>query len=150
MATFIKEVVFEPVDKVDFVTPGDYLQFDIPAYDAIRFRDLDIPQPYAAVWEAQQVFDLVARNPAGRPAQQLLVGLRSRHRIRPPLQRPPRHAAVGTRLPARRRLGVHVQPQTGRQCQRRRAVRRLSTSNPPRRKWSTSAAVPAWPPCGPT
>ena len=32
-------------------TPGDYLQFDIPAYDAIRFRDFDIPEPYAAVWE---------------------------------------------------------------------------------------------------
>ena len=65
VATFIKEVVFEPMDKIDFV-PGDYLQFDIPAYDAIRFRDLDIPQPYAAVWEAQKAFDLVARNP-GRP-----------------------------------------------------------------------------------
>ena len=38
-----------------------------PAYDAIRFRDFDIPEPYAAVWETQHVFDLVARNPeAGR------------------------------------------------------------------------------------
>jgi MocE subfamily Rieske [2Fe-2S] domain protein len=62
VATFIKELVFESPDKVDF-TPGDYLQFEIPAYDAIRFRDFDIPQPYAAVWEAQHVFDLVARNP---------------------------------------------------------------------------------------
>jgi Na+-transporting NADH:ubiquinone oxidoreductase subunit F len=35
----------------------------IPAYDAIRFRDFDIPEPYAAVWEAQHVFDLVANNP---------------------------------------------------------------------------------------
>jgi Na+-transporting NADH:ubiquinone oxidoreductase subunit F len=65
VATFIRELVLEPVDpaqKVAF-TPGDYLQLDIPAYDAIRFRDLDIPHPYAAVWEAQHVFDLVARNP---------------------------------------------------------------------------------------
>jgi Na(+)-translocating NADH:ubiquinone oxidoreductase F subunit len=38
---------------------------DIPAYDSIRFRDFDIPEPYAAVWEAQHVFDLVARNPQG-------------------------------------------------------------------------------------
>jgi Na+-transporting NADH:ubiquinone oxidoreductase subunit F len=65
VATFIRELVLEPADpaqKVAF-TPGDYLQLDIPAYDEIRFRDLDIPHPYAAVWEAQHVFDLVARNP---------------------------------------------------------------------------------------
>jgi Na+-transporting NADH:ubiquinone oxidoreductase subunit F len=67
VATFIKELVLEPVDaaeKVSF-TPGDYLQIDIPAYEEIRFRDFDIPQPFAAVWEHQHVFDLVARNPAG-------------------------------------------------------------------------------------
>jgi MocE subfamily Rieske [2Fe-2S] domain protein len=66
VATFIKELVFAPVDpgdKVEF-TPGDYLQFDIPAYDTIRFRDFDIPQPCASVWEAQHVFALIARNPA--------------------------------------------------------------------------------------
>ncbi|MGA2257217.1 MAG: NADH:ubiquinone reductase (Na(+)-transporting) subunit F [Thermoguttaceae bacterium] len=63
VATFIKEIAFEPADRIDF-TPGDYLQFDIPAYDCIRFRDLNIPQPYASVWEAQHVFDLVASNPA--------------------------------------------------------------------------------------
>ncbi len=65
VATFIKELVFEPADKIGF-TPGDYLQFDIPVYDAIRFRDFDVPQPYAAVWEAQHLFDLVAHNPSAR------------------------------------------------------------------------------------
>lgn len=67
VATFIKELVLEPTDltdKVDF-TPGDYLQLDIPAYDQIRFRDFDIPEPYASVWERQNAFTLVARNPAG-------------------------------------------------------------------------------------
>jgi Na+-transporting NADH:ubiquinone oxidoreductase subunit F len=43
--------------------PGDYIQIDIPAYDEIRFRDFDIPEPYRAVWERQHVFDLVAKNP---------------------------------------------------------------------------------------
>lgn len=65
VATFIKELVLEPVDaasRVDF-TPGDYLQFDIPPYDEIRFRDFDIPEPYATVWRRQHVFDLVARHP---------------------------------------------------------------------------------------
>jgi Na+-transporting NADH:ubiquinone oxidoreductase subunit F len=65
VATFIKELVLEPVtagEKIAF-TPGDYLQLDIPAYDAIRFRDFEIPEPFAEVWERQHVFDLVAHNP---------------------------------------------------------------------------------------
>lgn len=77
VATFIKELVLEPLDggeRISF-TPGDYLQLDIPAYDAIRFRDFDIPEPFAAVWERQHVFDLVARNPqAGRRNNYSLAG----------------------------------------------------------------------------
>ena len=67
VATFIKELVLEPLDsaaQIEF-TPGDYIQLDIPAYDSIRFRDFDIPEPFAAVWENQHVFDLVASNPTG-------------------------------------------------------------------------------------
>ncbi|MEZ5275939.1 MAG: NADH:ubiquinone reductase (Na(+)-transporting) subunit F [Opitutaceae bacterium] len=68
VATFIKELVLEPVDPTQVIfTPGDYLQLDIPAYEEIRFRDFDIPEPYATVWKNQHVFDLVAANPgAGR------------------------------------------------------------------------------------
>jgi len=65
VSTFIKELLLEPVnvsEPVEF-TPGDYMQFEIPDYGAIRFRDLDIPEPYAAVWRAQHVFDLVAKHP---------------------------------------------------------------------------------------
>jgi Na+-transporting NADH:ubiquinone oxidoreductase subunit F len=65
VATFIKELVLEPLgsnERIAF-TPGDYLQLDIPAYDAIRFREFDIPEPFATVWENQHVFDFVARNP---------------------------------------------------------------------------------------
>jgi MocE subfamily Rieske [2Fe-2S] domain protein len=69
VATFIKELVLEPLDSsqtINFI-PGDYIQLDIPQYDSIRFRDFDIPEPFAAVWDNQHVFDLVARNPsAGR------------------------------------------------------------------------------------
>ncbi len=64
VATFIKELCLEPLDGDFTFTPGDYLQLDIPAYGEIRFRDLDIPAPFAAVWEAWHLFDLVARNPA--------------------------------------------------------------------------------------
>ncbi len=66
VATFIKELVLEPEEKIAF-TPGDYLQFDIPAYDEIPFRTFEVPQPFATVWENQHVFDLVARNAAGSP-----------------------------------------------------------------------------------
>jgi Na(+)-translocating NADH:ubiquinone oxidoreductase F subunit len=65
VATFIRELVLEPMDAEAGIAfrPGDYLQLDIPAYDEIRFRDFDIPEPFATVWENQHVFDLIARNP---------------------------------------------------------------------------------------
>lgn len=69
VATFIKELVLEPLqpdDHISFV-PGDYLQIDIPAYDTIRFRDFDISEPFRLVWEQQHIFDLEVINPeAGR------------------------------------------------------------------------------------
>ena len=64
VATFIREIVLEPESKVAF-QPGDYLQFEIPAYGEIQFSDLDTPEPYASVWRAQHVNELVARNPEG-------------------------------------------------------------------------------------
>lgn len=67
VATFIKELVLEPIDtgeKITF-TPGDYLQLDIPAYDEIPFSGFNIPEPYASVWKNQHIFELVARNPEG-------------------------------------------------------------------------------------
>jgi Na(+)-translocating NADH:ubiquinone oxidoreductase F subunit len=65
VATFIKELVLEPENGSGNIAfaPGDYLQLDIPAYDSIRFRDFDIPEPFASVWKTQHVFDHVARNP---------------------------------------------------------------------------------------
>jgi len=66
VATFIRELVFEPVgpgDRLDF-EPGDYLQFIIPPYETIRFRDFDIPEPYATVWHQRHVFDLEVGGPA--------------------------------------------------------------------------------------
>jgi Na+-transporting NADH:ubiquinone oxidoreductase subunit F len=69
VATFIKELVLAPDESTEPIsfTPGDYLQIDIPAYEAIRFREFDIPEPFQTVWENQHVMDLVAHNPdAGR------------------------------------------------------------------------------------
>ncbi len=65
VATFIKEVVLEPLEQNERIafTPGDYMQVEIPMYQAISFRDFDIPEPFATVWQNQHVFDLVATNP---------------------------------------------------------------------------------------
>jgi Na+-transporting NADH:ubiquinone oxidoreductase subunit F len=81
VATFIKELVLEPLDPSPEIafTPGDYLQFDIPAYEAIRFRDFDIPEPFAAVWDRQHVFELVARNP--RPGRRNNYSLASNQKV---------------------------------------------------------------------
>jgi fatty acid desaturase/NAD(P)H-flavin reductase/nitrite reductase/ring-hydroxylating ferredoxin subunit len=67
VATFIKELILEPIniaDKVNF-TPGDYLQINIPSYEQIHFSSFEIPDPFAIVWRNQHIFDLVARNPLG-------------------------------------------------------------------------------------
>jgi Na+-transporting NADH:ubiquinone oxidoreductase subunit F len=64
VATFIREITLEPEHKVSF-KPGDYLQFEIPIFEEIKFSDFDIPEPYASVWHAQHVFALAARNPDG-------------------------------------------------------------------------------------
>ncbi len=65
VATFIKELVLEPVDDSDFpeYQPGQYIQLDIPAYDQIKFSDFDVPEPYASVWNAHHVFDYKSSNP---------------------------------------------------------------------------------------
>lgn len=67
VATFIKELILEPMDLAETIqfTPGDYLQLNIPAYENIRFRNFDIPEPYASVWKTQHLFDLVSTNPTG-------------------------------------------------------------------------------------
>ena len=38
------------------------MQFRIPTYEQIAFRDFDIPEPYATVWENQHIFDLTAQH----------------------------------------------------------------------------------------
>ena len=64
VSTFIKELVLEPIDSMDSMEfqAGDYMQFDIPAFEKIRFEDFDIPEPYASVWRNWNLFDLSVRN----------------------------------------------------------------------------------------
>ena len=64
VATFIKELVLEPEPGSPLLDyqPGDYLQFDIPAYDEISFHEIAVNAPFAEIWKAQRVFDFHAEN----------------------------------------------------------------------------------------
>ncbi len=64
VATFIKELVLEPEPNspLPVYQPGDYLQFDIPAYTERSLQHIDVQAPYAAVWKAQHVHEFVTTN----------------------------------------------------------------------------------------
>jgi Na+-transporting NADH:ubiquinone oxidoreductase subunit F len=64
VATFIKELVLEPEPGSPFpeYQPGDYLQFDIPAYEEILFRKIAVNAPFVEIWEGQHVFNFHAEN----------------------------------------------------------------------------------------
>ena len=76
VSTFIRELTLEADEgeRLPDVTPGDYLQVDIPAYELIRFKEFDIPEPYRSVWERRQVMDLEVGNPNPRRNNYSLAG----------------------------------------------------------------------------
>lgn len=65
VATFIKELVLEPAggSALPDYQPGEYIQLDIPVYAERSLRNIEVRQPFAAIWQAQQVFDFMAANP---------------------------------------------------------------------------------------
>jgi Na(+)-translocating NADH:ubiquinone oxidoreductase F subunit len=64
VATFIKELVLEPEPGLPLpdYQPGEYLQFDVPAYGELSLGEIAVDSPYAAIWKAEGVFDLWAEN----------------------------------------------------------------------------------------
>ena len=51
VATFIKELVLEPVDASVFkFTPGDYIQLNIPAYENISLSDIVVDERFNKTW----------------------------------------------------------------------------------------------------
>ena len=52
----------EPGSPLPDYQPGDYLQFDIPAYEELSFREITVQSPFGEIWEAQRVFDFRAEN----------------------------------------------------------------------------------------
>ncbi|HEX3628547.1 MAG TPA: NADH:ubiquinone reductase (Na(+)-transporting) subunit F [Verrucomicrobiae bacterium] len=61
---FIKELVLEaePGSPLLQYQPGDYLQFDIPAYDEILFHDIAISPRFSEVWKTQRLFEFRSEN----------------------------------------------------------------------------------------
>lgn len=64
VATFIKELVLEPEpdSPMPSYQPGDYLQFDIPGYGEISFKEIPVKAPFDQVWKTHHVFDHRAEN----------------------------------------------------------------------------------------
>ena len=64
VATYIKELILEPQEgsPVPHYQPGDYLQFDIPAYAERSLEDIDVAPRFADTWKAMKVFALTAAN----------------------------------------------------------------------------------------
>ncbi len=97
VATFIKELVLEPqgdAPKLNY-QPGDYLQFDIPAYPEGTLEEIDVRQPFAPAWQANQVFDCQVGNAsacrrnysiATNPARDNLLSFNVRIALPPPGQ----------------------------------------------------------------
>ncbi len=65
VATFIKELVLEAAGASSWLSyqPGEYLQLDIPPYAECSLSGVDVKPPFADIWQAQHVFDLIADNP---------------------------------------------------------------------------------------
>jgi Na+-transporting NADH:ubiquinone oxidoreductase subunit F len=63
---FIKELLLEPENgaATPAYQPGDYLQFDIPAYSERFLRDVEVEPTYARFWADENVFRLTVTNPA--------------------------------------------------------------------------------------
>ena len=62
VTTFIKELVLQPVgDDLFRYQPGDYIQLEIPAYEA-DLSQVEVGELYRSKWQADFIFDHVARN----------------------------------------------------------------------------------------
>ncbi len=60
VATFIKELVLELADPVEF-KPGGYIQINVPPYKT-SYRDFDIEDKFRDDWQKYGLFDLEAEN----------------------------------------------------------------------------------------
>jgi len=63
VATFIKELVLEPLNPADFrFKPGEYIQIEVPPFE-LAFDQFHINKPFEATWHDLGLFDCFAKNP---------------------------------------------------------------------------------------
>ncbi len=96
VATFIKELVVDlpPGETIHFES-GGYIQIDVPAYQGLKFADLQVEEQFRGDWDKFKLWDLVANNPtpvfraysmANHPAEGNMVMLNIRIATPPPRQ----------------------------------------------------------------
>jgi Na+-transporting NADH:ubiquinone oxidoreductase subunit F len=62
VTTFIKELVLQPAGDESFAfEPGDYIQLEIPAYEA-DLKHVEVGDLYKSKWQSEFIFDHIARN----------------------------------------------------------------------------------------
>jgi Na+-transporting NADH:ubiquinone oxidoreductase subunit F len=149
VATFIKELVLELPEGEDLnFRAGGYIQIEAPPHD-LKYRDFDIPDRFREDWERFQLFDLESRveetvmraySMANYPEEKGMVMLNVR--VATP---PPRMPDVPPGIMSSYIFGlkegdyVTISGPYGEFFAKKR-----------RRKWSSSAAAPAWHRCGRT
>jgi len=64
VATFIKELVLEPLDggALPCYQPGQYMQLEIPPYGELSLSQISVKDPFAEVWRAHHLFDNRSRS----------------------------------------------------------------------------------------
>jgi len=64
VATFIKELVLEPVDgnSLPSFQPGQYMQLEIPPYEELSFSQISVKEPFAKIWRTHHIFDNRSRS----------------------------------------------------------------------------------------
>jgi Na+-transporting NADH:ubiquinone oxidoreductase subunit F len=92
---YIKELILKPSAGSDLPAwqPGDYLQFDIPAYTEQSLHSIDVGPTNIPIWQVQGLFELIASNPvpsrrnysmASNPATDTLLRFNIRIATPPP------------------------------------------------------------------
>jgi Na+-transporting NADH:ubiquinone oxidoreductase subunit F len=61
VATFIKELILEPMSTDFEFKPGDYIQLSIPSFET-TLSDVQIQEPYKLLWRENGIFNLMAKN----------------------------------------------------------------------------------------
>jgi Na(+)-translocating NADH:ubiquinone oxidoreductase F subunit len=62
LTAHIKELTLMPVEQNVLHQAGDFIQFTIPSYDNLSYKNLDIPSTYLSQWDKAGLLNLSATN----------------------------------------------------------------------------------------